>query len=76
VRSLHQQASQIRISLFTDMHLRRALSRVPPPRLQPKIAAHIAALAKTLHVFQCQQVVSRLRREKLFKIAHTMFGCD
>src|ERR1700745_1114936 len=30
---LHQQLPQILVSLFADVHLWRALARVPPPRL-------------------------------------------
>ena len=43
VRSLHQQRSQIRIAFLADVHLRLALAGVPPSRLQPHIAAHVAA---------------------------------
>ena len=37
------------------MHLRLALSRLPVSRMQSKIAAHIAALAETMPIFQCEQ---------------------
>src|SRR5512141_1428450 len=43
--SLHQQRSQIRITLFADVHLRLALTRVPASWLQSQIASHVAALA-------------------------------
>jgi len=36
------------------MHLRLALSRLPVSRMQSKIAAHIAALAETMRIFQCE----------------------
>src|SRR5215475_2197601 len=55
LRSLHQQRAQIRGALFTDVQLRLALSRVPASRLQSQIAAHVAALAEALRIFQRQQ---------------------
>ena len=44
------------------MQLRLALPRVPPSRLQPNVAAHVAALAKTLRILQRQQVSQRDQR--------------
>src|ERR1700679_1145670 len=72
VRSLHQECSQVRIALFADVHLRLALSRVTPSRLETHVAGGIPALAKTVwvylshHRFQCTlqlwaQIVGRLR---------------
>src|SRR5580700_9420679 len=55
LRSLHQQRAQIRIALFADVHLRLALSRVPPSWLQSEITAHVAALGKAMWVLQGQQ---------------------
>jgi hypothetical protein len=55
---LHQQGAQIRIALFADMHLRLALPRVSSSWLQPVIAAHVAALAETMRIFQRQQGTS------------------
>ena len=42
LRSLHQQRSQIGVSLFADMQLRLAPPRVAPSWLQSQIAAHVA----------------------------------
>src|SRR6478736_1642777 len=55
LRSLHQQRPQIRIAFFADVHLRFALTRVSSSRLQPRIAAHVAALAEAMRIFQRQQ---------------------
>ena len=46
LRSLYQQRSQIGIPFLADVHLRLPLPRVPSSRLQPEIAAHVAALAQ------------------------------
>src|SRR5882757_1297956 len=62
LRSLHQQRAQIRIAFFANVHLRLALSRVPPSRLQSQIATHIATLAKTMRIFQRQHVRQRDQR--------------
>src|SRR5437879_13893477 len=64
MRSLHQQRAQIQIAFLADVHLRFALSRVAPSWLQSQIAAHIAALAKTVRVFQRQQVGERNQRAR------------
>src|SRR6185437_3916376 len=53
--SLHQQRAQVRIAFLADMHLRLALSRVPPSWLQSEIATHVAALREPMRVFQRQQ---------------------
>jgi hypothetical protein len=45
VRSLHQECLQVRIAFFADVHLRLALSRVTPSRLQTHVAGGIPALA-------------------------------
>src|SRR5215467_6602101 len=55
LRSLHQQGSQIRIAFLADVHLRLTLPGVSASRLQSQIAAHIAALAKTMRILQRQQ---------------------
>src|SRR5262249_60446222 len=52
LRSLHQQCPQIRIALFADVQLWLALSRVSASRLQSWIAAHVAALAEAMRIFQ------------------------
>src|SRR5580693_8153044 len=62
LRSLHQQRAQIRIALFADVHLRLALSRVPPSWLQSEITAHVAALGKAMWVLQGQQEGQRDQR--------------
>src|SRR6266550_2397644 len=59
MRTLHQQSSQIRIAFLADAHLRLALAGVSPSRLQPQIAAHVPALAKTMRIFQRQQESQR-----------------
>ena len=46
VRSLHQECSQVRIALFADVHLRLALSRVTPSRLETNVAGGIRLLRK------------------------------
>src|SRR6202041_103572 len=56
VRSLHQECSQVRIALFADVHLRLALSRVTPSRLETNVAGGIPALAKTVWIFQRQHI--------------------
>ena len=53
--SLHQQRPQIRIAFLADVHLWLALPGVSSSGLQPQIAAHVAALAKTIRIFQRQQ---------------------
>src|ERR1051325_2127496 len=53
--SLHQQRPQIRISLFADMQLRLALSRVSASWLQSQIATHVTALAEAVRIFHRQQ---------------------
>jgi hypothetical protein len=50
------------ISLFADVQLRFALPRVSPSRLQAHIAARVAALTKTMRIFQRQQVGKRDQR--------------
>src|SRR5580704_351355 len=60
--SLHQQRAQIRITFLADMQLRLALPGVSPSRLQPQIAAHVAALAETMRIFQGQQERQRDQR--------------
>ncbi len=62
MRSLHQQRPQIRIPFLADVHLRLALPRVSPPRLQSDIAAHVAALAKPMRIFQREQERQRDQR--------------
>ncbi len=66
LRSLHQQRSQIGVSLFADMHLRLAPPRVSSSWLQSQIAAHVAALAEAMRIFQRQHVRHRDQR------AHTL----
>ena len=60
LRSLHQQSPQIGIAFFADMQLRLTLPRVSASRLQPQIAAHVAALAEAVRIFQRQQDVSAI----------------
>src|ERR1700755_1914346 len=59
VSSLHQQCSEVRIALFTDMHLRLTLPRVPSPRLETHVTGCISALAETMWIFQRQHVRKR-----------------
>src|SRR5215469_11351711 len=66
--SLYQQRAQIRIPFLADMHLRLALSRVSSPRLQPQIAAHVAALAEAMRIFQRQQKGQRDERAHSFDL--------
>ena len=54
--SLHQEGSQVRIALFTKVHLRLALSRVASSWLEPNVAGCIPALAETMRIFQRQHV--------------------
>ncbi len=54
--SLHQEGSQVRIALFTNVHLRLALSRVASSWLEPNVAGCIPALAETMRIFQRQHV--------------------
>src|SRR5207248_9015784 len=60
--SLHQQRAQVWIAFLADMHLRLAPPGVPPSRLQSQIAAHVAALANTMRIFQGQQKRQRDQR--------------
>ena len=53
--SLHQQSSHVRVPFFADMHLGLALAGVSASRLQSQIAAHFAALAEAMRIFQRQQ---------------------
>ena len=62
LRSLHQQRPQIRIAFLADVHLRLALTGVSSSRLQSQIAAHVAALAETMRIFQRQQERQRDQR--------------
>jgi|SRR5580698_2423739 hypothetical protein len=41
------------------VHLRLALPRIPPSRLQSQIATHVAALAKAMRIFQRQHISQR-----------------
>ncbi len=52
--ALHQERPQIGIAFFADVQLRLALTRVSSSRLQPQIAAHVAALAEAMRIFQRQ----------------------
>jgi hypothetical protein len=73
MRSLHQQRPQIRIPFLADVHLRLALPRVPPSRLQSHIAAHVAALTKAMRIFQREQERQRDQRPHalhLFQARH------
>jgi hypothetical protein len=60
LRALHQQGAQIRIAFLADVHLGLTLSRFPASRLQSQIAAHVAALAEAVRIFQRQQDVSAI----------------
>src|SRR5690348_11754568 len=62
LRSLHQQSSQIGIAFFADVHLRLTLAGVPSSWLQSQIAAHVAALAEAMRIFQRQQEGQRDQR--------------
>lgn len=42
-------------SSFVRLTLRLALSGVPPPRLQPQVAAHVAAFAETMRIILQRQ---------------------
>src|ERR1700730_9857020 len=55
LRSLHEQSWQVGIAFFADVHLRLALTGVSSSWLQSQIAAHVAALAETMGIFQGQQ---------------------
>src|SRR5207244_1410312 len=59
VRPLHQHGPQIRVSFFTDVHLRLALSGVPAPRAQPEKTADVATLWEPLRIFQGQDIRQR-----------------
>ena len=60
--TLHQQRAQVRITFLADVHLRLALSGVPPSWLQSQIAAYVAALAEAMRIFQRQQEGQRDER--------------
>src|SRR6266571_2313270 len=59
MRPLHQQRSQIRVSLFADRQLRLTLGRVPPLGHHPQIAPHIPATLKPSFVSQRQHIRQR-----------------
>ena len=50
MRPLHQQRSQILVSLFADVHLWFTLARVPPSGLQAHKASRVATLPEALRV--------------------------
>src|SRR4051812_39757871 len=66
LRSLHQQRPQIGIAFLAYVQLRFALPGVPAPGLQSQIAAHIAALAKAMRIFQRQH--ERQRDERAYSL--------
>lgn len=54
--ALNEQRPKVWVAFFGDVQLRLTASRVMACRLQPDVAAGIAALGKTVRIFESQDV--------------------